>query len=651
MTSPNPNPNPDASLDAAVFATLDGGNPTPAMPRITAPTVQAPAIVPVPVPVPTPTPQKNAPVHTHREFRTILDLLRDGKASSTPEADPFPPAKGKTIKKSALMVNRDVYEWTLRDFLKPRGAFFRAPYPYYFDRVEHTLQRISPNPSGEFARTLRRIGLLAGETHTALIAKNVANVADLAPLRPLHHFAYASSDAIYLRQSPTTMLKITTDTIETVPLGTDEVVLIADDLADLPTIADLKPHMDALRPHVGRTCVSLIPGLPLTETLTTRYALNAAYTPEQARMMLIARFLFLAVGSRYALWPILTHVGPQNSGKSTPYEIMLALLHGRRVAPTSIPAQPGDLIASATNRSIVVYDNVDDADPKKYNDLFALVATGGEVDLRVLFETNKLVSYPVHNHLFMTSRVNPFSRSDVLRRMIVLDVQPSEGAIARPKDEILEEALANRTQVWAEYALRAQNILRAHLSATHRHRSYSEMTEYETYTLTCAEYEGNSPAMEACWDAHNAQYREGATASNPLVHVCRLWVGKKGNVRREVSATTLYLELQELCATNNLNFSYRSAAAFGKNLATNFAALQIIGLDKRRTNTGRNYIFNPSPEEQSQCAQMYKDMAAVTAKSDTSRYTRGQYNPQSRRTTLDDTDEDDRIHDIGTTLN
>jgi hypothetical protein len=119
------------------------------------------------------------------------------------------------------------------------------------------------------------MGLLDTERHTKLVAKNLTHVGDASPERPLHHLSYMSPSAIYIPASPSTMLKITTDDIEEVPLATDDVILIAEDIADLPPISELQPYIDKLRPQVGNTCTGLIPGLPLTEHLTTRWAIDS----------------------------------------------------------------------------------------------------------------------------------------------------------------------------------------------------------------------------------------------------------------------------------------------------------------------------------------------------------------------------------------
>ena len=65
-------------------------------------------------------------MHIEQELRTVLDGIRTGKAFGD---------NGKVYKRPELEVNREVWV-TVRNHLKSRGEFLRAPQPYYFDRVD-----------------------------------------------------------------------------------------------------------------------------------------------------------------------------------------------------------------------------------------------------------------------------------------------------------------------------------------------------------------------------------------------------------------------------------------------------------------------------------------------------------------------------------
>src|SRR5579883_1618656 len=519
---------------------------------------------------------------TYADHALFLNVLREGVEIRD----------GKTIRRPAHSVEQDIVK-TVTDFLLARGEFFRAAYPYYFDRVAHELIRLD-SATPELFRILREMGLLAGQKHTEIVTRNLRAIGDVASERTLHRFAFMGDTATYIRHSRATMLKITADTIEEVDLGTDGVILIANDLPDWPSLATLQPHIDDLHPQVGNTCTRLLPGLPMTDLLTTRWSQESVFRPEQAHQMFISWLLFPVAASEYTLWPILVNTGPQNSGKSTPLELLIAAWHGRYIEATALPKKDRDLTASATNRSLLIYDNIDEVQARDYDNFICNLSTGAEVDLARLYETNTLATFQLRNHVGLTARINPFTRSDVMRRMIVLDVAPSQQKKTVDKAKLIRAVLAQRDRILAEYILRAQNILRAHQCAGDEDYEFqSQMGEYEAFTLRCADYEGTSAATRAIWSAYMRQYERSVTESNPLVFACRLWLGKGGNAGRQVSPATLFSELQAIYEDTDQVLTYRSPSAFGIHVAKNKSALEVIGFGNPRTKNGNDYVFHP----------------------------------------------------------
>ena len=533
---------------------------------------------------------------TYTDLRLFLDELREGVEQEN----------GKPKRRKAHKVERDVWE-CVYGFLRKRGEFFRAAYPYYFDQAAHELIRVEAG-GPELLRILREMGLLDGQKHTDIVVKNLTAVGETSPERSIHRFGYMGDRAIYIRHTRSTMFKVTPDDIEEVPLGTDGVILIAEDLPDWPGRADLQAHIDELRPLVANTCLGLLPDLPMTKLLTTRWSQHSVFTPQQAHQMFLSWVLFPVAGSRYPLWPILVHIGPQNSGKSTPLELYIAVLRGEYVEATALPKKERDLIASATNQSPVIYDNVDGADAREYDDLLARLATGAVVNIARLYRTNSLATFKLHNHVALTARVNPFTRSDVQRRMIVLEVAPAAGSKTVEKKPLIQAVLSNRNAILAEFLLRAQNIIRAHADAPERHYEFqSQMPEFEAFTLRCAEYEGTTDTCTAIWSAYKRQYEQAVTENNSLVYACRLWLGKDGNAGREVSATTLFSELTTLYQQCDLKLPYTAASGFGRHLNEQRSALGPLGFLIISSGNNNVYAFSPSPDEADRCRTLYRD--------------------------------------------
>jgi hypothetical protein len=158
---------------------------------------------------------------------------------------------------------------------------FRAPAPVYLDKERAVLIDMVPGYPALLER-LRYLGLLANESHTTTVEKNLIVRAARSRERKVHHLSYMGDSAIYINVGRCRMLKITGENIEEVPVGTDDVVLIDTDGIKWPSLKKLRDHIDELQPSIGRTCTKLRPDLPLTQLLTTRWSKQSSTTPEQA---------------------------------------------------------------------------------------------------------------------------------------------------------------------------------------------------------------------------------------------------------------------------------------------------------------------------------------------------------------------------------
>lgn len=227
-----------------------------------------------------PCPLPDGPPETLASFADRLDWLRHGvKEVITEDGDGC--QKAEYVHLAAHEAEQRLWDEARRFFFK-RGECFRAPYPYYLDHETNTLTRLDGiPPAPEFMRLLRRLRLLATQRATQLVATNFQQIGEVSPKRKLYHLSYMSDIAVYLNAGNNLMVKITADAIEEVPLNTDDVILIADDLGPWPSLAELRPLMDEMRPKIGNACTKLLPDLPMTKLLTTRWATDGILNHDQ----------------------------------------------------------------------------------------------------------------------------------------------------------------------------------------------------------------------------------------------------------------------------------------------------------------------------------------------------------------------------------
>ena len=545
---------------------------------------------------------------SHTDHRAMINAFKDGNIPPDgPVGSNFEnsrPAKHK--------INRAIIN-ACRNHLASRGKFFvAANIPYYLDEVVHRLYLVDARDN-DFITLLRKWSLFDGEMITKLVANEIISHALGAPIHDVHRLSCMSATAIYIWASRSTMYRITSSTIEQVFIGTDDVVLINDDLADLPGLDSLRPHIDTIRPILGDSCTQLHPGLPITDIITSRWAKDAALAPDQAQQMFITRFLFMfSAASQTSLWPVTLSTGEQNSGKSTLYEIILTMLRGKLAEGKKLPSKVDDVVSSVSNTSYAVYDNADGAifsrsSKDSLADIFCLIATGGEYEKRAHYHNNKPFRVNVRNHAALTARVNNLAESDLLRRTLIFPIEPPDSSNVVEKNSILKKGITHRAELFTEILLRCQNILRAYLAPEPTYRYQSQMAEYEAYTLRCAAYEGSLAEVEAIWSAYMDQFREAMAESNSMLWAIKLWLGKHPEKAAVyVTPTEIFTDLQMIHEETRQKMTYSNASRFGLNVNTNSTVLRTLNMDFNRTNVARFYSFSPSPDQLAECKATYE---------------------------------------------
>jgi hypothetical protein len=556
---------------------------------------------------------------THVDCRATLNELSRGmkKTVSTVIREGIEVKENKEVKKQAREIAFDMRVATMKH-LRARGEFFRVGFTsYYLDRADNILIEVSKD-SPDLKHLLWQLGYVPKNDYTPAILESVVDVAARAPMRPHHRIAHLAKNALYIYAGLNRMLKVTTDSITEVLIGTDDVILIANDLASWSALNDLTPLMDEIRPTLGNTCTQVRPDLALSKHLTARWSTESPLLPEQAHQLCITRFLFLFAASRYSLWPSMSLTGDQGSGKSTLSELTLTLLRNDpKALLKSLPGKEDGLIATLSNSSLCAFDNLDGArldDPQRstISDTICHLATGVEVPMRKLYSTNEEITFKIQNHGFFSARVDPFaSRIDVHRRTITLTMDPADPTTTIAKRKLRENIHEARPLILAEILLRCQNMVRAHQAYGHKvYRGVTDMLDYEEFTLLCAEYEGTLPETRTLWEAQRRTYNDAITSANPLVYALRIWLGKPGNAERQVSPTSLFGELESIFHGTK-SFSFRSPTQFGKHLGNNLPALRVLGFEKVPTRGSHGYKFVPTPAELERCQQEYTDFQAT----------------------------------------
>ncbi len=270
-----------------------------------------------------------------------------------------------------------------------------------------------------------------------------------------------------------------------------------------------------------------------------------------------------------------------------------------------------------TGSAVKLYDNIDSMDfsNSEFLDFFCGCATGMEASAAMLYRDNVELLFNLRNHLKLTARTSPFNRSDALRRVLQFTIRKPTQSEWEDKDTLMDELLECEADCKLEILVRLQNIVRAYdANGTKRYAPESEMPEYEMFTYRCADYEGFLPEMRRIWIAHMQMYRDAINEGNPLVYAIKAWLGEdkgynEANAGREVTATTLWSEINRLSQRLGLKETYRSVSSFGKHISKHVSSLKVLGFhDNGLTGGKKRFRFNPSTEQLEECRRIYSDL-------------------------------------------
>jgi hypothetical protein len=521
---------------------------------------------------------------------------------------------------------KHVRDRELTDFiwsdLRKRAQLFNAPYPYAFLREERTLVNFCGD-NADVAYLLRRYGFRPSQRDRSMVLKDLeSRITALMPSREAHRLGMMQNGAIYVNAGDSKIFMITPDTITSELNGVNDVVLLDDKLMPWPALtAENLSYMDEVRGMLNGAGMKFTPGTTLCKHLAAQWG-QQEMTPDQAQQLYFSRIMFMWIANSYSLWPIMLATGAQNSGKSTIFEKLAWLLYGGEKDAMGLPGTYRSLIATLTNSAFPIFDNLDggrldEKDQGQYLDAFCGVATGMEIPLAELYKTNNLMTFRVRNHLMLTCRVTPFNRSDAMRRILQFNIRSLGKNEIRSKDSLKNEIREDRDKCLLETLVRLQNILRDHVShGTEEYQPNSQMLEYETYTLRCAEAEGFLPEMQAIWQAQMRTYQTEITDSNPLVHLVRHWLGTPNgkNLKREVTPGVLWQELSSISERMGVLMTYKSASAFGKRIKENISPLSTLGIASVGNSSHATYRFDPKPEVVAECRVMYKESMSASTK-------------------------------------
>ncbi len=152
-------------------------------------------------------------------------------------------------------------------------------------------------------------------------------------------------------------------------------------------------------------------------------------------------------------YPILNIHGEQGSAKTTTARVLRSLVDPHTVPIRALPKEERDLMITATNTWLPVYDNVSGL-PGWLSDALCRLATGGGYATRALYENDEETILDAQRPVILTGIDGIGGRSDYLDRSIIIDLP-----------RIPEDHRRTERAIWREWETARPAILGALLTA------------------------------------------------------------------------------------------------------------------------------------------------------------------------------------------
>jgi hypothetical protein len=287
--------------------------------------------------------------------------------------------------------------------------------------------------------------------------------------------------------------------------------------------------------------------------------------------------------------PILAHVGPYGSGKTSAAVWIGLILFGRDFQVIGMEAEKEDsVIAYLSNNVYGVLDNADE-NIKWLPDLLARTSTGQKIPKRKLYTTNELVEYTLDILIAITARATPWARPDVVSRLLLLPFRQPDSF--HSEDEFKEEILSNRGALLAELVSKAVESVRRLRApdGSDRIQSPSRLAGFFAFGVrTSQDPEAFRSGFGKVVSAQTTlSYEEQET----LISVLKEWIGTsiaKGQSTfgdptapqwtQPMAASAVFGELSRIAKDKGLRLEVRTANALGMVLRNIGPTLAEVGI-------------------------------------------------------------------------
>lgn len=484
--------------------------------------------------------------------RRKIDIIRGGHDPDSRDD------KGQLNSLKSFERDRRVSEEIITD-LEEQGKFFcEDELAYYLDFRTRKLIDLGRGAI-DLESLLSRYGLNPTEKlFKYVIAEMFLHAINHGAKTHIHHFSHLSihddkEPTLYIACEDNHILRITGESHEVVDNGTDDVLFLT---SKYTAPGNIPPEFVCNKGLIRSLILGKVPFD--TEVLSSK----------KAELMLLAEMLALLM--REAIpdtKPIFAFIGEKGSGKTTAVRMIGQTLYGPEWDVDDIMSNLRDFDTLITTNEFVCFDNVDD-NIKWLNNKLAVAASGGNISRQKLYETHRLLRYPIISMIATTSRTPCFRRDDVADRLVILrTVRFEKQNSAEFNPDVLHAVKSKHCELWGELIFLIQGVLRLMRDTdwksirvpNQRLQGFARLTVLIAKVLDC-----ESTAYKA-WESMKSAQLKFASEEEPLFEVMPQWIAD--NAGREVTSGELNAQLKQTAAKMDFKWPYSGGRSLGQKLS------------------------------------------------------------------------------------
>jgi len=163
--------------------------------------------------------------------------------------------------------------------------------------------------------------------------------------------------------------------------------------------------------------------------------------------------------SDHASYPILVLIAEQGASKSTTCKLIVrSLLDPSQMGIQGFPSNRQDMVLSANNAHILIYDNLRYLS-KKWSDILCIASTGGNDPTRRLYTDSELVNHPFQVPLVLNGIHDFVEEPDLAQRCLRLELKSISEDTRRDEKEFTDEFNADLPKIFKGILDLTANIL------------------------------------------------------------------------------------------------------------------------------------------------------------------------------------------------